>query len=219
MKEAFGGPEHGLEGGDQLGGRPGVAAQACAGGDASGTASARCCSCYDENMRYVSSTLTPGVEPAQAGPALRRPGRGQAADRLRAGRHRLPPQGPQPVDPEENIRYSYSWIKGAAGPASQQQVEKFTRALRQRPRGGGRPRQAARRRLHRHQHDPRVREGGPDVDRRHDADDGGAGHQEPRRDQGVRRSSASICDSLHYKFTHFIKPGMTENEVAAFGFE
>jgi Xaa-Pro aminopeptidase len=28
----------------------------------------------------------------------------------------------------------------------------------------------------------------------------------------------SICDALHYEFTHFLKPGMRENEVAAFGF-
>ncbi len=29
----------------------------------------------------------------------------------------------------------------------------------------------------------------------------------------------SICDYVHYEITNFIKPGMTENEVAAFGFE
>ena len=31
--------------------------------------------------------------------------------------------------PKENIRYSYAWIKGAAGPASTQQVNKFTNAI------------------------------------------------------------------------------------------
>src|SRR6266404_5751902 len=34
-----------------------------------------------------------------------------------------------PWIPKENIRYSYAWIKGAAGPASQQQVKKFTDAI------------------------------------------------------------------------------------------
>ena len=34
-----------------------------------------------------------------------------------------------------------------------------------------------------------------------------------------KRIVGSICDSLHYEFTQFIRPGLTENEVAAFGFE
>ena len=29
----------------------------------------------------------------------------------------------------------------------------------------------------------------------------------------------AICDYVHYEITNFIKPGLTENEVAAFGFE
>ncbi len=29
----------------------------------------------------------------------------------------------------------------------------------------------------------------------------------------------AICDKVHYEITNFMKPGMTENEVAAFGFE
>ncbi len=84
---------------------------------------------YDENIRYVTSTLTPGW------------------NRLKPGlRYALLCEGAEPVlfeqgdigfqiarhapwIPQENIRYSYSWIKGAAGPASIQQVEKFTNAL------------------------------------------------------------------------------------------
>ena len=34
-----------------------------------------------------------------------------------------------PWIPKENVRYSYAWIKGAAGPASTQQVNKFTDAI------------------------------------------------------------------------------------------
>ena len=34
-----------------------------------------------------------------------------------------------PWIPKENVRYSYAWIKGAAGPASTQQVTKFTKAI------------------------------------------------------------------------------------------
>jgi hypothetical protein len=84
---------------------------------------------YDENLRYISSTLTPGW------------------NRLKPGlRYGILVEGKEPIVyeqgdigkhlevhnpwlPKENIRYSYSWIKGAAGPASEQQVEKFTRAL------------------------------------------------------------------------------------------
>ena len=42
---------------------------------------------------------------------------------------------------------------------------------------------------------------GIDLDRRHDADDGGAGHQEPRRDQGVPDRRRRSATSLHYEFT------------------
>jgi len=54
---------------------------------------------YDENMLVRVLDLHARMEPAQAGPALRRSLRGPGADRLRAGRHRDPPQDPQPVDP------------------------------------------------------------------------------------------------------------------------
>jgi len=37
-------------------------------------------------------------------------------------------------------------------------------------------------------------------------------------EQKAVRIVGSICDSLHYEFTQFLKPGLTENEVAAFGF-
>ena len=34
-----------------------------------------------------------------------------------------------PWIPKENVRHSFAWIKGAAGPASTQQVNKFTKAV------------------------------------------------------------------------------------------
>ncbi len=40
---------------------------------------------YDENMRYVSSTYTPGWNRLKPGTALRGAVRGPGADRLRAG--------------------------------------------------------------------------------------------------------------------------------------
>ena len=34
-----------------------------------------------------------------------------------------------PWIPRDNVRYAYSWIKGAVGGASRQQVKKFTNAI------------------------------------------------------------------------------------------
>ena len=38
-------------------------------------------------------------------------------------------------------------------------------------------------------------------------------------EQKALRIVGAICDALHYEFTQFLRPGLTENEVAAFGFE
>ncbi len=37
-------------------------------------------------------------------------------------------------------------------------------------------------------------------------------------EQKALRIVGAICDTLHYEFTQFLRPGLTENEVAAFGF-
>ncbi len=85
---------------------------------------------YDENVRYVTSTLTPGWNRLK--PGLRYAmlcGDGdpiifeQGDIGTQIARH-------APWIPEENIRYSYAWIKGAAGPASTQQVKKFIDAAK-----------------------------------------------------------------------------------------
>ena len=73
---------------------------------------------YDENVRYVTSTLTPGWNRLKPGlryallcgddaPVLFEQGDLGA----HIARH-------SPWIPKENIRWSYAWIKGAAGPAS-----------------------------------------------------------------------------------------------------
>ncbi len=84
---------------------------------------------YDENVRYVTSTLTPGWNRLKPGlryallcgddpPVLFEQGDLGA----HIARH-------SPWIPKENIRWSYAWIKGAAGAASLQQVTKFTNAI------------------------------------------------------------------------------------------
>lgn len=173
---------------------------------------------YDENLRYVSSTLTPGW------------------NRLKPGlRYGLLVEGKEPIVyeqgdigkhlkvhnpwiPHENIRYSYSWIKGAAGPASKQQVKKFTDALVNDLEDAG------------------VRNMPVGVDfidinmikAFEDAGitwvDGMTPMMEARAiknedEVNAMRIVGAICDVLHYEFTQFLKPGLTENEVAAFGFK
>src|SRR5437868_8026016 len=83
----------------------------------------------DENVRYVTGPLTrgwnrlkPGLRYAllcgDAAPVLFE----QGDIGFQIERH-------APWIPRENVRWSYAWIKGAAGPASTQQVRKFTNAI------------------------------------------------------------------------------------------
>ena len=38
-------------------------------------------------------------------------------------------------------------------------------------------------------------------------------------EQNCSRIVGAMCDALHYEMSQFLKPGLTENQVAAFGFE
>lgn len=173
---------------------------------------------YDENMRYVSSTYTPGW------------------NRLKPGlRYVLLVEGKEPIVyeqgdigyhlevnnpwiPKENIRHSFAWIKGAAGPASTQQVNKFTEALVNDLEDAG-------------VRDMPLGVDFIDINMIHAFErlgvewtDGMTPMMEARAikspdEQKAVRIVGAICDALHYEFTQFLKPGLTENEVAAFGFE
>ncbi len=136
---------------------------------------------YDENVRYVTGTLTPGWNRLK--PGLRyamlcgddKPVLFEQGDLgFQIERH-------SPWIPKENVRYSYAWIKGAAGPASSQQVKKFTNAREAGNEEVRRRRRQARRGFHRHQHAEGLRGREDRLDRRHDGDDGGARGQERRR--------------------------------------
>ena len=85
---------------------------------------------YDENCRYITGTLTPGWNKLK--PGLRyamlcgdsRPILFEQGDiGIQVERH-------SPWIPKENLRHSFAWIKGAAGPASIMQVTKFVNALK-----------------------------------------------------------------------------------------
>src|SRR5262245_6004676 len=173
---------------------------------------------YDENMRYVSSTLTPGWNRLKPGlryvvlPAGKDPIVYEQGD---IGAHL---EVHSPWIPKENIRHSYIWIKGAVGPAADQQVTKFMNALLDDLEAAG------------------VRDQPVGLDfidinllrqfeqRGITWTDGMTPMMEARSIKSADEIKAfsmvgSICDKIHWDITNFIEPGMTENQVAAFGFE
>ncbi len=122
-----------------------------------------------------------GLEPAQARPALCHAVRRRPADAVRAGRPRLPDRAPFAVDAEGEraplLRLDQGRRRSGVDHAGDQ-------VRQRRPRGdeaSRRRRAEARLRLHRRQHDPGVQGQGDPLGRRHDADDGSARGQEPRR--------------------------------------
>lgn len=171
---------------------------------------------YDENIRYITTTLTPGW------------------NRLKPGlRYAILIEGREPILYEQgdigvhikrhspwlqakNVRHSFAWLKGAAGPASEMQVTKFTNALLDDLEEAG------------------VR-GKPlgvdfiDINMLRAFEragikwtDGMTPMMEARSIKNVDEQEAlrivgAIGDALHYEFSKLLKPGMTENQVVAFG--
>src|SRR6267143_6726016 len=84
---------------------------------------------YDENCRYVTSTLTPGWNRLKPGLRYALLCGDGAPVLFEQGDIGFQIQRHSPWIPPENVRWSYAWIKGAAGPASQMQVRKFTNAI------------------------------------------------------------------------------------------
>src|SRR5258708_3823025 len=84
---------------------------------------------YDENVRYLTGTLTPGWNRLKPGLRYALLCGDGAPVLFEQGDLGFQIERHSPWIPKENVRYSYAWIKGAAGPASQQQVKKFTDAI------------------------------------------------------------------------------------------
>lgn len=169
---------------------------------------------YDENVRYITGTLTPGW--CRLKPGLRYAllcGDGapvlfeQGDIGTQIGRH-------CPWLPEENIRYSYAWIKGAAGPASQEQVSKFTKAVLEEMK----------------RHGVEGEKLGVDfvdinmIDAFEAANitwqDGMSAMMEARAiknedEQECMRIVGAIGDAAHWETMKFLRPGITENQVTA----
>jgi Xaa-Pro dipeptidase len=173
---------------------------------------------YDENLRYVSSTLTPGWNRLKPGLRYGILVEGREPIVYEQGDIGLHLEVHSPWIPKENIRHSYSWIKGAAGAAAEQQVDKFTRALLNDLEEAG----VADKPLGVDFIDINMikafeRAG---IEWR----DGMTPMMEARAVKSpdeikAMRVVGAICDVLHYEYTQFLKPGLTENEVAAFGFK
>jgi Xaa-Pro aminopeptidase len=169
---------------------------------------------YDENIRYVTGTLTPGWNRLKPGlryallcgddpPVLFEQGDIGA----QVERH-------SPWLPKENIRYSYAWIKGAAGPASAQQVGKFTAAVRAEMRKSG----VAGEPLGVDFVDINMiaafKEAGLQWT------DGMSPMMEARAvknpdEQECMRIVGAIGDAAHWETMKFLRPGITENQVTA----
>jgi len=169
---------------------------------------------YDENIRYVTSTLTPGwcrLKPGlryallcgDSPPVLFEHGDIGA----QINRH-------SPWLPEENVRYAYTWVKGAAGSASQQQIGKFVQAIKQE--------------MKRHDVDG-ERLGVDFIDinminafeaNNIEWSDGMTPLMEARAiknqdEQECLRIVGAIGDAAHWETMKFLRPGVTENQVTA----
>ncbi|PZS16072.1 MAG: hypothetical protein DLM57_11290 [Pseudonocardiales bacterium] len=171
---------------------------------------------YDENIRYITSTLTPGWNRLKPGLRYAVLVEGREPILFEQGDIGIHVEKHSPWIPKENVRHSFSWIKGAAGPASEMQVTKFVKALLEALEEAG------------------VRDQPLGVDfidinmirafeRAHISwTDGMTPMMEARavknRDEHeAMRIVGAIGDALHYEFSKFLKPGLTENQVTAFG--
>jgi Xaa-Pro aminopeptidase len=171
---------------------------------------------YDENVRYVTSTLTPGWNRLKPGLRYAMLTEGGEPILFEQGDIGIQVEKHSPWLLKENIRHSFSWIKGAAGPASDMQVGKFTKALLEAMEEAG------------------VKDKPLGVDfidinmiRAFERagvtwTDGMTPMMEARSvknqdEQEAMRIVGAIGDALHYEFSKFLKPGLTENQVTAFG--
>jgi len=84
---------------------------------------------YDENVRYITGTLTPGWNRLQARPALRDALRRWTADPFRTGRSWFRSSGNSPWIPKTNVRHSFRLDQRRGRSRSTQQVNKFAAAV------------------------------------------------------------------------------------------
>jgi len=170
---------------------------------------------YDENIRYTTSTMTPNWNKLKPGLRYALLCEGAEPILFEQGDIGLHIQRHCPWIPKENVRHSYAWIKGAAGPASRVQVKKFTDAIMAE--------------LKRYGVDKAplgvdfidinminaFQEAGVQWT------DGMTPMMEARSVKNqdeleALRIVAAICDGCHWAIANFMCPGMREHEVTAF---
>lgn len=170
---------------------------------------------YDENVRYVTSTVTPGW--CRLKPGLRYALLCEGADPVLFEQGDIGTQINRhcPWIPGDNVRYAYSWIKGAVGGAAEQQVTKFTRAILDEMKKYG------------------VEKAPLGVDfidlnmiRSFDAHgiqwtDGMSPMVSARAIKNedeleAMRIVAAICDACHTAISHFLRAGMQEHQITSF---
>ena len=170
---------------------------------------------YDENIRYVTSTITPGW--CRLKPGLRYALLCEGAEPILFEQGDIGTQINRhcPWIPADNVRHAYSWIKGAVGPASQQQVRKFTDSIATE--------------LKRHGVD-KAPLGTDFVDINMlnafqeagiNWTDGATPMVEARAIKSqdeleIMRIVAAICDGCHTAISRYMTPGMQEHEITAF---
>jgi Xaa-Pro aminopeptidase len=171
---------------------------------------------YDENVRYVTSTLTPGWNRLKPGLRYAMLAEGGEPILFEQGDIGIQVERHSPWLHKENIRHSFSWIKGAAGPASDMQVGKFTKALLEAMEEAG-------------VKDKPLGVDFIDINMIRAFERAGVGWTDGmtpmmearsvknQDEQEAMRIVGAIGDALHYEYSKFLKPGLTENQVTAFG--
>ena len=169
---------------------------------------------YDENVRYVTSTLTPGWNRLKPGLRYALLCGDDAPVLFEQGDIGMHIAKHSPWIPKDNIRYSYAWIKGAAGPASTQQVGKFTKAIQQEMKKRG-------------VDGMKLGVDFIDInmikifqDSKIEWADGMTAMMEARAvknqdEHECMRIVGAIGDAAHWEFMKFLKPGLTENQLTA----
>jgi Xaa-Pro dipeptidase len=169
---------------------------------------------YDENVRYLTGTLTPGWNRLKPGLRYAMLCGDDPPVLFEQGDLGYQIERHSPWIPKENVRYSYAWIKGAAGSASRQQVGKFTAAVIQEMKKSG----VAGMKLGVDFIDINMLAAFKDANI--DWVDGMSPMMEARAvksvdEQECLRIVGAIGDAAHWETMKFLRPGITENQVTA----
>ena len=169
---------------------------------------------YDENVRYITGTLTPGWNRLKPGLRYAMLCGDGAPVLFEQGDLGFQIERHSPWIPKENVRHSFAWIKGAAGPASTQQVNKFTKAVLEEMKRHG----VAGQKLGVDFIDINM----INIFKENNITwvDGMTPMMEARAvknvdEQECFRIVGAIGDATHWECMKFLRPGITENQVTA----